>query len=266
MNNNQINPRRQLSHRQIREIANLAKQTVLHGFEVTITATGNHIQSSQSNIKKIKKDAYGNKVFYSKTRILRPEYVKPQKQLRTLEELDRQYIGFQKKARAAYRQSCLEEKTITVGNHKFNANELLDYYRQYRRARSSWKHGYKFDYVVNQVKRLGLSERKISVNKKAMIERGFREFSAFEIRQMKKFRAWKKIAHESALLRAECFNHYLRKWKSRLIAEGLDFPKVQYLKPYKGYYNETYWHNRRNKFIPENAFDPFYYPKPLTTK
>lgn len=109
---------------------------------------------------------------------------------------------------------------------------------------------------------MGISDRQLKKEQKKLIERAFRTFSTSEILFMRRRARWRATVGDKTEARALYFNEQIQRWKDYFRAKGLQYIGCPKLKPYKGVYNETYWYNFRNKYIPEESFDFAYFPKP----
>lgn len=249
---------------QKRKIAELARTCVLYGQGAVITYIGSHILPLKRQRVKTKVDAYGNLVYKTKKRVLRPEYnpdfnnALPQ----SIDALNQKYWDFLAGCRAAYRQAAANDDPILVGNMSFTNEQFIKLYREHRAERRRWKDGYSFSLVRNQVKKMGFTPRKLKKEQKLLIARAFREFSDAEINSMRRRAQWRRTAGLNTKARALYFNEQIDKWKNYFRIRGLQYIGCPKLKPYKGLYNETYWYNFRDKYIPEEAFDFNFFPKP----
>lgn len=253
-----------LNGMQKRQLSNLARTCVLYGQGMVITNIGNHIQPLKRERIKTKVNGYGEVIYKSRRRILRPEY-QPNygsSGYRTLEDLDQKYWYFLADCRAAYRQSRAADELICVGNMRYTHEEFERLYKSNRWSRRQWKNDYVFDLVKREVKKMGLTERQLKKEQKELIKRAFRTFSATEIMFMRRRARWHASVGANTEARAMYFNEQVQRWKEYFRTKDLQYIGCPKLKPYKGFYNETYWYNFRDKYIPEEAFDFSYYPKP----
>lgn len=253
-----------LNGMQKRQLSNLARTCVLYGQGMVITAVANRIQPLKRDRVKSKVNAYGQVVYKTARKILRPEYQPSYGEggYRTLEDLDQKYWYFLADCRAAYRQSRASNELLHVGNMRYSHEEFEQLYKANRPHRRQWKNDYVFDLVKREVKKMGISDRQLKKEQKKLIERAFRTFSSSEILFIRRRARWRASVGANTEARALYFNEQVQRWKEYFRAKGLQYIGCPKLKPYKGVYNETYWYNFRDKYIPEEAFDFAYFPKP----